>query len=178
MKFYLNRKSGFTLIELLVVISIISLLSSIVLASLSQARAKARNSALTEEVRQFQNALEIYKSETGFYPFENDINEVVLIESRDSGDPYNEINTGLTALTPSFFPKYIANFVKDINATDKFIYFNPTAILSMGASCGGQMATNGYLLVYESGKFDTKIPLPVFSDGGPVQGIYCVTAPK
>jgi len=37
------KKKGFTLIELLVVVAIISLLSSVVLASLSSARAKGIN---------------------------------------------------------------------------------------------------------------------------------------
>ena len=59
---------GFTLIELLVVIAIISLLSSIVFASLSQARAKARDSKRIQDLKQVQIALELYRSNTGLYP--------------------------------------------------------------------------------------------------------------
>ena len=62
------RKSGFTLIELLVVISIIGLLSSIVLASLSTARARARDTRRIEDLRQIQTALELYFSDYGKYP--------------------------------------------------------------------------------------------------------------
>jgi len=48
-----NRKKGFTLIELLVVISVISLLSSVILASLRSARDKARTAKAQMEIDQF-----------------------------------------------------------------------------------------------------------------------------
>ena len=63
-----KRQKGFTLIELLVVVAIISLLSSIVLVALNDARAKARDQALVQQVKQIQNALELYRAKFGEYP--------------------------------------------------------------------------------------------------------------
>jgi prepilin-type N-terminal cleavage/methylation domain-containing protein len=54
------NKKGFTLIELLVVISIISLLSSVVLASLNGTRAKARDARRMSDALQIRNALNLY----------------------------------------------------------------------------------------------------------------------
>lgn len=59
---------GFTLIELLVVISIIALLSSVILAALNQARAKARDAALLSSVKSLVNALALYYDDHGYYP--------------------------------------------------------------------------------------------------------------
>lgn len=54
-----QKKRGFTLIELIVVIAIISLLSSIVAASLHSANLKARNASRLQKVDQIQKAIEI-----------------------------------------------------------------------------------------------------------------------
>ncbi len=63
--------TGFTLIELLVVIAIMSLLFSLILASLNTAREKGRDSKRISELKQIQLALELYYSDYGHYPAEN-----------------------------------------------------------------------------------------------------------
>jgi len=61
-------KKGFTLIELLVVISIISLLASVVFASLQSAKLSANDARRQSDIRSIQIALEGYYSENGTYP--------------------------------------------------------------------------------------------------------------
>lgn len=64
-----KKQEGFTLIELLVVIAIIGLLASIVLVSLSGARAKSRDARREADIKQIMNALELYNnSNNGKYP--------------------------------------------------------------------------------------------------------------
>ncbi len=63
-----NKNFGFTLIELLVVIAIIGLISSIVFASLSTARKKARDARRIQDLYQIRLALEMYYNDQGYYP--------------------------------------------------------------------------------------------------------------
>lgn len=64
----MNTQRGFTLIELLVVISIIGLLGSVVIASLSTARKKARDVRRLSDLAQMQIALELYYDQFQTYP--------------------------------------------------------------------------------------------------------------
>jgi type II secretion system protein G len=61
---------GFTLIELLVVIAIIGMLSSVVLASLNDARKKARDAQRQSDLKQLALAMELYLDDNGTYPCE------------------------------------------------------------------------------------------------------------
>lgn len=80
------KSKGFTLIELLVVIAIIGLLSSVVLASLNTARARARDAQRISNVKQIQTALELYYSDTGSYPT----------------SPDNAVVSALSGMTPTY----------------------------------------------------------------------------
>jgi prepilin-type N-terminal cleavage/methylation domain-containing protein len=59
---------AFTLIELLVVIAIIALLSSLVLNALASARMKANDTKISQDLRQFRIAAELYYNDNREYP--------------------------------------------------------------------------------------------------------------
>ena len=66
--YYTKSQKGFTLIELLVVIAIIGILSSVVLASLNDARRKSRDARRVSDIKQLQLALEFYFDANRSYP--------------------------------------------------------------------------------------------------------------
>lgn len=64
----IKRQQGFSLVELLVVIAIFGLLVSMVLASVTQARARARDARRERDIKSLQTALTAYASNSGTYP--------------------------------------------------------------------------------------------------------------
>jgi general secretion pathway protein G len=120
---------GFTLIELLVVISIISLLSSVVLASVQVAKDRAKATAYRANVMQFINALEIYKNDNGKYPgeqilanapgdygyFYTTFNSIYNPNGQSLSYPYTPIYT-----IPSDFSSYISKLSP--SNSSKYLY--------------------------------------------------------
>lgn len=64
-----DLKKGFTLIELLVVVGIISVLSSVVLSSLNNARANGRDVARIRSLNELRTAVNMFFSDKGKYPY-------------------------------------------------------------------------------------------------------------
>lgn len=102
MYFKRERPQGFTLIELLVVISIISLLSSIVLASLGSARSKARDTKRKSDLKQLQTALEIYHNDYKAYPSTGSVWWGVSVNGGSRGT--SGANAYIPGLTPDYIP--------------------------------------------------------------------------
>lgn len=130
---YLLR--GFTLIELLIVIAIIGILSTVVLASLSTARAKARDSSRLHQVNQIRNALVLYANDHGGkYPLSSGFFCLGLNDGQQCwpGYTHNAGGSGIagnTALTVALAP-YISNLPADPDPTrpvgDRYIYATNT----------------------------------------------------
>ncbi|MBW7909000.1 MAG: type II secretion system major pseudopilin GspG [Kiritimatiellae bacterium] len=79
-----KRTSGFTLVELLVVIAIITILAGVVTVSLVHKPAEARVAAAKLQIKQLQTALNIYRTEQGRFPTqEQGLDALVRIPDRE-----------------------------------------------------------------------------------------------
>lgn len=184
MRFEMTDKRGFTLIELLVVISIIALLSSIVLASLNDARLKTKKSAFAQGLYEFQKALELYRADNGIYPYEGSNASLYINNGTGKKGVSSFVDTMTSALTtiPGASVGLIPNYIKSlpipitdgtnsINQGKITLQYDAGPSLTSGSqdyTCGGK-PVQGYLLTltdyyspggYGSGTGVAYYPLP------------------
>jgi general secretion pathway protein G len=125
---FVKDSKGFTLIELLVVIAIIGILSSVVLASLSSARAKSRDARRIADMGQLQLALEMYYDASTTYPTYSGLQTWTAVPA-----------TGIGYLKPTYIPN-----IPDDPGSNSYYY---CALLSKGdTSCTGVTSAGSYLL--------------------------------
>lgn len=70
-KVRLPARQGFTLMEILIAIAIIAILTAIGIVSYGSINRGARNAKRKSDIGQIQSALELYRSDFGYYPAVN-----------------------------------------------------------------------------------------------------------
>ncbi len=148
------HKKGFTLIELLVVVSIIGLLSSIVIASLREARTKAEVSKVKESFLSVRNALELYRANNdGDYP------------GTMYGEDSNNIDDLISSSLSSFMTSVptVPNFMQDPSHLNEIFY------QAGSGSCGDESGTEGYTITfYPSEDYESEFPIFYIVEPGPI----------
>jgi prepilin-type N-terminal cleavage/methylation domain-containing protein len=162
-----NTKKGFTLIELLVVIAIIGILSSVVLASLSTARAKSRDARRVADAGQFRIAMSMYYDVYGNYP-PCSANCDMSIPARPYAGELAPVAQSWVDLAATMTPAYIAKLPRDpLGVWPYGYYYLPNGY----SACDTATASSGPTFI-----FSTEInTYPYVSyAGGSAKARYCV----
>jgi len=174
-----SLKKGFTLIELLVVIAIIALLSSVVLATLSTARAKARDARRIEDIRQLQRAVELYADDHGgLYP--NSVNFATFVDpgATSSWGAKRITSSGLATWNTDFLPLLLPYFSKmpvdSINAAPYTYDYVPEGY-SECPSSAPVGSTTRYSIIFSSEVSVYNLPALQSTNYFGAAGRYCVT---
>ncbi len=129
------RSGGFTLIEILISISIIAVLTAVGIVSYVSINRNARDAKRLGNIEQLRSALELYRSDKGYYPSTGDgnftaasglisvtdmTNYIAAIPSDPKGDtnPYMYKATNLSATTGQYYGYCLAALTEGITTNN------------------------------------------------------------
>lgn len=134
-----RSRRGFTLLELLVVVAIIGLLTALVFALFSAARAKSRDARREQDAKTLQQALALYIASNPTYPIDVDgeyltgadaVSVALISAGAISTTPRDPLNTG----------SYRYHYQSANGLTYTITYFLETNTIP-GKSAGSQQAS-------------------------------------
>lgn len=182
------KSKAFTLIELLVVMSIISLLTSIILAFIGDARDKARDTTLLRNISELQKAIELYRLDKGYLPHQA---PTVPINQNRYFDAKQRTSAGSVASSRSPSPSLnLANLLAGYysgglpdphNYTNAYVGYRASGT-GFFFKCSNQTEIPEYILVFSTHK-DLNLPRaqqrsstgswPFSTAGG--RDLYCIS---
>jgi prepilin-type N-terminal cleavage/methylation domain-containing protein len=169
MVFLSQKKRGFTLIELMVVITIVGLLASVVLAAMTTARAKARDTTRVQMVKELQKAVELYRNANGgIYPCGS--SAATTPPCQFGGGRLNVNGTSRN----TFFDAQISPYLTFVNELSPVFTASQGSITYAGGSVTGTAA--GTPNIGNSYAIQLRRELPVTNSAGVLipSGISCV----
>ncbi len=128
MKIQNNKNRGFTLLEILVVMIIIGILAVIGLRSFTQSQTKSRDAKRKNDLEQMERALEMFRSDKGYYPVNNTNGVMELADGTEFEwgtsfyDPDNHTTLYMPDLPedPSGMRYYYQAYQRDSSATNGY----------------------------------------------------------
>jgi len=160
-KTFLKYRTGFSLIELLVVISIVSIMLSIVLMGIAQARENTREKQRVSDLSNIEFALTLYKEvERDYPPFDGgieigvggDIDSVIIqFNGNVYTDPLNSEGTSNTAYGYWFDSDFTCSeegqAVLIVRSMEQSKNANYEEVCTHGSADGGVAHENSYIVV-------------------------------
>ena len=93
-------RGGFTLVEILVVVVILGLLATLVAPRVIGRGEEAKRTSTLVQIREIEQALDLYKLDNGFYPVTDQGLEALVIKPSSSPEPLKYRNEGYIKKVP------------------------------------------------------------------------------